>query len=135
MVTRPLALPTTSLYLQGSWDGTPVARGIARLREAARDGIRGCIATDNVADGFYPYGSYDLLDTFGLGVQLAHLAPAMDWLDAITVSPARALGLAWDGRIAPGCPADLLLLAARNEYELLTPAGRQRTVIRHGQPQ
>ncbi len=130
-----VALPTTNLYLQGSWDRTPVERGITRLREAARDGIRGCIATDNVADGFYPYGSYDLLDTFGLGVQLAHLAPAMDWLDAITVSPARALGLAWDGRIAPGCPADLLLLAARNEYELLTPAGRQRTVIRHGQPQ
>ena len=109
-------------------------RGITRLREAAVDGMRPIIATDNVADGFFPYGSYDLIETFGLGVQVAHLAPATDWLDSITVSPARALALAWDGRIAEGCPADLVLLAARNEYELLTPAGRQRTVIRHGQP-
>lgn len=127
-----VALPTTNLYLQGSWDRTPVERGITRLREAAVDGLRGCLATDNVADAFYPYGSYDLMETFTLGVQLAHLAPATDWLDSITVSPARAMGLAWDGRIAEGCPADLVLLAARDEYELLTPAGRRRTVIRGG---
>jgi cytosine/creatinine deaminase len=130
-----VGLPTTNLYLQGAWDGTPVERGITRLREAADAGIRGCIATDNVADGFYPYGSYDLLETFSLGVQLAHLAPAIGWVDAITTNPARAMGLAWDGRIAPGCPADLVLLAARGEYELLTPAGRRRTVIRRGEPQ
>ncbi|MCJ0761661.1 amidohydrolase family protein [Variovorax terrae] len=128
-----VALPTTNLYLQGAWDRTPVERGITRLREAAEHGLRPSIATDNVADGFYPYGSYDLLETFQLGVQVAHLAPAMDWLDSITASPARALGLAWDGRLREGCPADLVLLAARNEYELLTPAGRRRTVIRHGQ--
>jgi cytosine deaminase len=129
-----IALPTTNLYLQGAWDRTPVERGITRLREAAAHGLRGCIATDNVADAFYPYGSYDLLETYCLGVQVAHLAPALDWVDAITTNPARAMGLAWDGRIAPGCPADLVQLAARNEYELLSPAGRRRTVIRAGQP-
>jgi cytosine/creatinine deaminase len=129
-----VALPTTNLYLQGGWDRTPVPRGITRLREAAAHGIRPVIATDNVADGFYPYGSYDLLETFGLGVQLAHLAPATDWLDAVTVSPATAMALAWDGRIRVGCPADLVLLAARNEHELLTPAGRARTVYRDGRP-
>ena len=127
-----VALPTTNLYLQGSWDGTPVARGITRVREAQAAGVSVSLATDNVQDGFYPYGSYDLIETFGLGVQVAHLAPAMDWLQAITVAPARALGLDWDGRIAPGCPADLLLLAASAEHELLTPAGRRRTVIRAG---
>jgi cytosine deaminase len=129
-----IALPTTNLYLQGAWDRTPVERGITRLLEASAHGLRGCIASDNVADAFYPYGSYDLLDTYCLGVQVAHLAPALDWLDAITTNPARAMGLAWDGRIAPGCPADLVQLAARNEYDLLSPAGRRRTVIRAGQP-
>ena len=127
-----VALPTTNLYLQGAWDRTPVARGITRIREAAARGLRASLATDNVQDAFYPYGSYDLLETFGLGVQMAHLAPAADWLDAITVSPARALGLAWDGRIAPGCPADLVVLAATDEHELIGPRGRQRTVIRAG---
>jgi len=128
-----VALPTTNLYLQGAWDRTPVQRGITRIHEAAARGLRASLATDNVQDAFYPYGSYDLLETFGLGVQVAHLAPAGDWLDTITVSPAKALGLAWDGRIAPGCPADLLVLSATGEHELIGPRGRQRTVIRAGQ--
>nr|WP_256354383.1 MULTISPECIES: amidohydrolase family protein [unclassified Variovorax] len=127
-----IALPSTNLYLQGEWHRTPVARGITRIREAALRSMRASLATDNVQDAFYPYGSYDLVETFGLGVQMAHLAPATDWLDAITVSPATALGLAWDGRIAPGCPADLVLLAATDEYELLDARGRRRTVIRNG---
>lgn len=127
-----VALPTTNLYLQGAWDRTPVQRGITRIHEAAARGLRASLATDNVQDAFYPYGSYDLLETFGLGVQVAHLAPAADWLDAITVSPARALALAWDGRIAPGCPADLVLLSATDEHELIGPRGRQRSVIRAG---
>ncbi len=127
-----IALPTTNLYLQGAWDRTPVQRGITRIREAAARGLRASLATDNVQDAFYPYGSYDLLETFGLGVQVAHLAPAADWLDTITVNPAKALGLAWDGRIAPGCPADLLVLSATAEHELIGPRGRQRTVIRAG---
>jgi len=129
-----VALPTTNLYLQGDWAGTPVPRGITRVREAAVQGVRASLATDNVQDAFYPYGSYDLLETFGLGVQMAHLAPATAWLDTITVRPALALCLAWDGRIAPGCPADLVLLAATDEYELLDARGRRRTVIRAGRP-
>jgi len=128
-----VALPTTNLYLQGAWDRTPLQRGITRIREAAARGLRASLATDNVQDAFYPYGSYDLLETFGLGVQMAHLAPASDWLDTVTVNPAKALGLAWDGRIAPGCPADLLVLSATDEHELIGPRGRQRTVIRAGQ--
>jgi len=127
-----VALPTTNLYLQGAWDGTPVERGITRLREAAALGMQPCIASDNVADPFYPYGSYDLFETFGLAVQVAHLAPAQDWLGSITVHPAAAMGLAWDGRIAEGSPADLVCLSACDDHELLTPSGRRRSVIRKG---
>ena len=127
-----VALPSTNLYLQGAWDTTPVERGITRLKEAFAHGLHTSIATDNVADAFFPYGSYDLLDTFSLGVQMAHLSPAEAWLGNITTHPARAMGLAWDGMIAVGCPADFVLLNARNGYELMTPAGRQRRVIRQG---
>lgn len=128
-----VALPTTNLYLQGAWDRTPIERGITRIREAAARGVRASLATDNVQDAFYPFGGYDLLETFGLGVQMAHLTPAIEWLDAITLSPARAMGLAWDGRIAPGCPADLVLLEAADEHELMDRRGRRRTVIRAGE--
>ncbi len=127
-----VSLPSTNLYLQGAWDQTPVERGVTRLYEARRLGVSTSIATDNVADGFYPYGSYDLLDTFGLGVQVAHLSPADVWLQTVTTNPAGAMRLPWDGRIAVGCPADLLLLDARSRFELLTPAGRRRQVFRRG---
>ena len=128
-----VALPTTNLYLQGAWDTTPVERGITRLKEAMAQGNAACIATDNVADSFYPYGSYDLLQSFALGVQAAHLSPAIDSLGTVTTAPARAMGLPWDGAIAVGCPADLVLLAARNTFELITPGGLRRTVIRKGE--
>jgi cytosine deaminase len=127
-----VTLPTTNLYLQGAWDETPVPRGMTRVHEARRAGVRLCLATDNVADPFYPYGSYDLLESWVLGVQVAHLAPAEDWWPSVTLSPAQAMGLVWDGRLAPGCPADFVLLQARDGLDVMNPAGRQRRVCRQG---
>jgi cytosine/creatinine deaminase len=127
-----VALPTTNVYLQGEWDRTPLRRGITRLREARAAGVNVCIASDNVADAFYPYGSFDLLETWGLGVQLAHLPGAMAWLDTITRNPAKAMGLDWDGVLRVGSPADLVLAGAASGYELVTPQGRARSVYREG---
>ncbi len=127
-----VALPTTNLYLQGDWSMTPVHRGITRLREARAVGVNVCVATDNVADAFYPYGSYDLLETWGLAVQMAHLPDPASWLNAITVNPAKAMQLGWDGRVGVGSPADFVIAAAESAYELITPAGRRRDVYRGG---
>jgi cytosine deaminase len=126
-----IGLPTTNAYLQGSWAETPLERGIFRINEAHVTEISASIATDNVADGFFPYGSYDLLDTFAFGVQLAHLHPADAWLSSITVAPARAMQLPWDGMLRVGAP-DLLQLKAHTAYQLITPKGRERRVIRGG---
>ncbi len=127
-----IALPSTNAYLQGAWDKTPMERGITLLREARDAGVNTCIATDNVADAFYPYGSYDLMEAFRFGVMLAHLSPPDDWLRSITLAPARAMQLDWDGRISEGAPADLVLFAATDEHALLRPAGLQRRVMRKG---
>lgn len=130
-----VALPTTNLYLQGAWDRTPVERGITRICEAQMAGVNTSMATDNVADSFYPYGSYDLIDTFGLGIQVAHLHPADQWLSTITTNPANAMRLPWDGKIQVGCPADLIVLPANCAWDLLSPDSRniaKRKVIRNG---
>ncbi|MBL8382548.1 MAG: amidohydrolase family protein [Burkholderiales bacterium] len=129
-----VALPTTNAYLQGSWDETPVERGITRVAEARAAGVRVCFATDNVADCFYPYGGYDLVDIFDKAVLLAHLRDPAAWLDAITVAPAAAMG-APDAPFAPGAGADWVVFAARGAAGLLAPEGRaraRRTVIRNG---
>jgi cytosine deaminase len=102
------------------------------VREAREAGVAISLANDNVADVFVPFGSYELLDAWALGVQMAHLPEPEDWLDMITTTPASVMGLPWDGRLSPGCPADLLWLPATNGLQLVTPAGRRGRVCRAG---
>jgi cytosine/creatinine deaminase len=127
-----VSLPTTNLYLQGDWQGTPIERGITRIKEARLVGLQPCIATDNVQDAFYPYGDYDLMATFSLGLLAAHLSPIHRWFDTITLNPARIMGLSWDGLIAPGSPAEFMVFDAKRGGDLMTDAGRRRTIIRRG---
>ncbi len=115
-----VSLPSTNLYLQGAWDRTPIERGITRLREARDAGVSISLATDNVADGFYPYGSYNPLEAWKLGVQMGHLSQPLDWLASITTAPSNAMNLPWDGRIHVGCKAaDLLLVQAGDTRDLM----------------
>ncbi len=115
-----VALPATNLYLQGAWNRTPIERGITRLREAADAGVSVSLATDNVADGFYPYGSYNPLEAWKLGVQIGHLSEPLDWLASITTAPSKAMNLPWDGLIREGCSVhDLLLVHAGDTRDLM----------------
>lgn len=131
-----VALPTTNAYLQGSWGDTPIERGITMVNEARAAGVRVCFATDNVADTFYPYGGYDLLDTFEKAVVLAHLKAPMGWLDAVSTAPAAAMGLDRGDPFGAGAPADWVLFDARDMAELLSPRGKspgRRRLIRRGE--
>jgi cytosine/creatinine deaminase len=115
-----VALPATNLYLQGAWNRTPIERGLTRLREARALGVNVSIATDNVADGFYPYGSYNPLASYALGVQMGHLSHPLDWLSSITSAPSKAMRLPWDGLIREGCSAhELLLVQAGDARDLM----------------
>jgi cytosine/creatinine deaminase len=122
-----VALPSTNLYLQGAWQRTPIERGLTRLREARALGVNCSIATDNVADGFYPYGSYNPLASYALGVQVGHLSPPLDWLTSITSAPSAAMHLPWDGLIREGCAAhDVLLVQAGDSRDLMNMPKVQR---------
>jgi cytosine/creatinine deaminase len=124
-----VALPATNLYLQGAWNRTPVERGLTRLREAREAGVSVSIATDNVADGFYPYGSYNPLASYALGVQMGHLSSPLDWLSSITSAPSKAMRLPWDDLIREGCPVDdLLLVQAGDARDLMNAPLVQRLV-------
>jgi cytosine/creatinine deaminase len=123
-------LPATNLWIQDSAPGrTPRLRGLAPLHEARAAGVDVMFGADNVSDPFYPFGCYDALETLRLACTAAHLDPA-DWLDAITTAPARALGLA-PPAIAPGAPADLLLVRGADWHDALRGPARRR-IIRKG---
>lgn len=127
-----IGLPIANLQLQDGGPGrTPRLRGIAPLLEARDLGVQVSLASDNVQDAFVPMADFDLLQVLAMGSLTAHLDdPLAHWIDSITTTPATAMGLAWDGRLRIGAPADLVLLTGRNSFEA---CGRpQRRVLRRG---
>lgn len=125
--------PTANLYLQDMVHGRmPRLRGLAPAQELRAAGVQVMLGTDNVRDPFVPFGAFDPLETLRLAWMSGHLAPE-DWLDAITDAPARALGLT-PSRIAPGEPADFLILPAPTLSEALARPGVPRQVWRRGTP-
>jgi cytosine deaminase len=129
-----VTLPQTNLALQDRHPArSPRLRGMAPIREFAAAGIPVSIGTDNVRDGFYAFGDHDPLEALALAAHVAHLPDAARlWPASITVNPARAMGLSWDGVIRRGAPADLVLFEARSGSELFARHGTPRRILRAG---
>lgn len=134
-----VSLPFTNLHLQDStpeppW-ATPRQRGVLPLHEAAARGIAVALGSDNHRDPFFPAGDLDPLQTLALAALAAQLDdPVRRWSHAITRTPAERLGLAWDGVLRPGAPADLVIHAGRNSAEVMGRPTWGRIVLRGGQP-
>jgi len=128
-----VALPLTNLWLLGRRPGrTPLLRVQAPVRSLQRAGVAVALGGDNVQDPWYPGGDFDPIELLRLSPLTSHLWPAQrQGLAPFTTVPARLLGLAWDGLVRVGAPADLVLLAASSWSDLLarTP---QRRVLRGG---
>ena len=137
-----VCLPFTNLYLQDSGAAgaasparqTPRRRGLLPAHEARRRGIPLAFASDNHRDPFFPGGDLDLLQALSLAALAAQLDDAAtDWADTITTTPARILGLPWDGMLRAGAPADLVLHPGRHSAEVLGRPQWGRQVLRRGQ--
>ena len=129
-----VSLPMCNLYLQDRAPGrTPRWRGVTLLHEFAARGVPVMVASDNCRDPFYAYGDHDPLEVYREATRIAHLDhPVGDWPRAITLTPARMMGI--DVPLAEGAPADLVLFAARSFNELLSRPQTDRAVLRGGVP-
>ncbi|MCP9848229.1 amidohydrolase family protein [Cyanobium sp. Morenito 9A2] len=129
-----IALPLTNLWLLGRHgEATPSRRPLAPIRQLQRAGVTVAVGGDNVQDPWYPGGSLDPIELLRQSLAAAQLAP---WqrlgLAPFTTAAARVLGLAWDGVVRVGAPADLVVLSAGTWGELLARPP-QRRVLRAGQ--
>ncbi len=131
-----VSLPMCNLYLQDRAAGrTPRRRGVTLLHELAAAGVPVMLASDNCRDPFYAFGDHDLLEVFRESVRIAHLDhPVGFWPRAVTTAPADWMGLERAGRIAPGCPADLVIFEGRRWSEVLARPESGRVVLRSGRP-
>jgi cytosine deaminase len=128
-----VALPLTNLWLLGRRpERTPLLRVQAPIPCLQRAGVSVALGGDNVQDPWYPAGDFDPIELLRLAPLTSHLWPGQrQGLAPFTTAPARLLGLAWDGVVRVGGPADLVLLAAGSWSELLARSP-QRRVLRAG---
>jgi cytosine deaminase len=112
-----IALPETNLFLQDRGEVTPRRRGITLVRELIAAGVEVRFGTDNVRDWFFPFGDGDMLDT----ALFTAVAAGVD-------DDASLLAGLCDGcvTLAPGEPADIVLVPAASMEDALArrPAGR-----------
>jgi len=117
--------------------GDPPYRGLSRLAELLAAGINVCAGTDNVNDGYFPFGNLDPIEraflTF-LGSGMERDADIETVWEMVGTRAARALGIARPGALEVGALADLVVL---HEVPDLVQALRRlpgrRTTIRRGQ--
>src|SRR5262249_55089251 len=119
-----IALPETNLFLQDRGAATRRRRGVTLARELAAAGVPVRFGTDNVRDWFFPFGDGDMLDT----ALFATLAAGVD-------DNAALLAGLCDGRtgLAPGDPADIVLVPATSIEDALARRPAGRVVFRRGE--
>jgi cytosine deaminase len=129
-----VVLPMCNMYLQDRVAGrTPRWRGVTLVHEMRAAGIPVSVASDNCRDPFYAYGDHDMVEVYREATRILHLDhPVGDWPRAASATPAAAMGLAGQGVIKAGAPAELLLFSARRMTELLSRPQSDRVVLRAG---
>jgi cytosine deaminase len=108
---------------------------MTRVPELMAAGLTVAFGHDCVMDPWYSLGSGDMLEVAQMGLHVAQMtsqAGMRACFDAVTVNPARILGLEGYG-LAPGCRADFVLLQARSPVEALRLRAQRLLVVRGGE--
>ncbi len=130
-----VANPLINITLQGRMESYPKRRGMTRVPELLAAGINVAFGHDCVMDPWYSLGSGDMLEVAHMGLHVAQMtsqAAMRQCFDAVTVNPARILGLQGYG-LDVGCHADFVLLQARDPVEALRLRATRLKVFRRGE--
>ncbi|MEM1275492.1 MAG: cytosine deaminase [Pseudomonadota bacterium] len=130
-----VSLPLCNGYLlDRNGEKTPRLRAVAPVHEIRAAGIQVAFGSDNTRDPFNAYGDLDLWEIYRFATLMQHLDhPVGDWPAAISRIPAQIMGIE-AGQIAPGAPADLIVLEARAWDEAISRPQSDRILIRDGLP-
>jgi cytosine deaminase len=108
---------------------------MTRVPELMAAGLTVAFGHDCVMDPWYSLGSGDMLEVASMGLHVAQMT-SQDGMnacfDAVTVNPARILGLEGYG-LEAGCRADFVLLQARSPAEAIRLRAQRLLVVRAGQ--
>lgn len=130
-----VVLPATDMHLGGRSDDVNVRRGVAPVRELLNGGVRTGLSSNNVRNGFTPFGNADVLDIALFLAQVGHFGSPDDLqrlVDMATVGAADIVGVANDHGVRVGANADLVVLAAPTPQEALLSRSPRRAVLKRG---
>jgi cytosine/creatinine deaminase len=123
-------LPQTNLFLQARGQRTAPPRGLTALAALAEAGVLVAGGADNLQDPFCTVGRGDPLETAALLVMAGHLTPT-DAYDLVSTRARVAMGLE-PVTLAPGDPAELLLVRAATTRQAVADAPAERIVVHRG---
>ncbi|KQZ33344.1 cytosine deaminase [Mesorhizobium sp. Root552] len=126
--------PLINIMLQGRHDTYPKRRGMTRVPEMLRYGIRVGWGQDCVLDPWYSLGTADMLDVAFMGLHVAQMSSPADMrhcFDMVTRVNAEIMGLDHLG-IAVGKTASLVILDAGDPIEALRLRAERMCVIARG---
>ncbi len=126
--------PLINITLQGRHDTYPKRRGMTRVPEMLKAGIRVGFGQDCVLDPWYSLGSADMLDVAFMGLHVAQMTSPADMrrcFEMVTGESAAIMGLEGYG-LAKGCKASLVVLDAGNPVEAIRLRAGRLLVMANG---
>jgi cytosine deaminase len=126
--------PLINIMLQGRHDTYPMRRGLTRVPEMLRHGIRVGWGQDCVLDPWYSLGTADMLDVAFMGLHVAQMSSPADMrrcFDMVTNVNAAIMGLD-DYGLAVGKKASLVVLDAGDPIEAVRLRPERLCVIARG---
>lgn len=114
--------PNENLQLQGRDMGSPTPRGVAPVKQLVDAGLSVAFCQDSISDPWYPLGVGNPVRNLDSGLHVSHMLSA-DYLDHsldyIQANPSRNLGVAEENSLAVGGPANLLVLGAHSDRDVV----------------
>nr|WP_314089191.1 amidohydrolase family protein [uncultured Shinella sp.] len=126
--------PLINIMLQGRHDSYPKRRGMTRVPEMLKAGIRVGWGQDCVLDPWYSLGTADMLDVAFMGLHVAQMSSPADMracFDMVTKVNAEIMGLDHLG-LAVGKTASLVVLDAGNPIEAVRLRAERLCVVAKG---
>ncbi|MBF8640100.1 MULTISPECIES: cytosine deaminase [Pseudomonas] len=130
-----ISCPTESIHLQGRFDTFPKRRGVTRVNELLEAGMNVCFGQDSIVDPWYPLGNGNILRVLEAGLHICHMLGyerLQHALDLVTVNSANAMQLGDRYGLKVGRPANLLILSADSDYEMIRSQGLPLFSVREG---
>ena len=126
--------PLINIVLQGRHDTYPKRRGLTRVPEMLKAGIRVGFGQDCVLDPWYSLGTGDMLDVAFMGLHVAQMTSPADMascFEMVTAESAAILGL-MDCGLQVGKAASLVVLDAGDPVEAVRLRADRLCVISRG---